>query len=116
MCFVFLDNEDDILNLALVQYHFSEGVHQLKTAPHGNARSHQPYIRTMPSVMCKLKEQAKKQTPKRVLQFVSSEAGGILEASSSGALPRCRQQIKDAKRNYASKQVFDPSILCHAHV
>ena len=84
------DHNNDVLNLALVQYHFSQGEHQLKVAPHGNARYGQSYVRTMPSVMCKLKKEAKKTTPKRVLQFVSQEAGGIMEATSAGALPRSR--------------------------
>ena len=80
----------------------------MKIAPHGNARSGQSYVRTMPSVMCKLKKEAKKKTPKRALQFVSKEAGGILEATSAGALPRSRQQIKDARRKVTSKQDYDP--------
>ena len=64
-------------------------------------------MRTMPSVMCKFKQEATKSTPKRVLRFVSGSAGGILEATSAGALPRGRQQIKDAKRKSTSKQDFD---------
>ena len=76
-------------------------------APHGNSRSGQSYVRTMPSVIHKLKQEAKKNTPKRVLQFVSCEAGGILEATSAGALPRNRQQVKDAKWKDTNKD-FDP--------
>ena len=37
-------------------------------------------MRTMPSVMCKLKQEARKNNPKRVLQFVSEASGGIMEA------------------------------------
>ena len=59
------DNDGDTLNLALVQYFFSEGEHKLLVAPHGNSLYGQPYVRTMPSVMCKIKEEAKKTTPKR---------------------------------------------------
>lgn len=80
----------------------------MKVAPHGNARSGESYIRTMPSVIRKLKQEAKTSTPKRVLQFVSCEAGGILQATSAGALPRNRQQVKDAKRKGTNKQEFDP--------
>lgn len=43
-----------------------------------------------------------------MLQFVSCEAGGILEATSAGALPRNRQQVKDAKRKDTNKKDFDP--------
>ena len=109
MHFIFLaDHNSDVLNLSLVQYHFSQGEHQLKIAPHGNARYGQSYVRTMPSVMCKLKKEAKKKTPRRALQFVSHEAGGIMEATSAGALPRSRQQVKDIRRNFTSKQDYDP--------
>ena len=102
------DNDGDTLNLALVQYLFSEGEHKLLTAPHGNSRYGQPYVRTMPSVMCKIKEEARKAMPKRALQFVSSQAGGILHAMSAGALPRNRQQVKDARRRCTDKQAYDP--------
>lgn len=105
-----LGGQGDTLNLALVQYYFSQGVHKLKFAPHGNAHSGKPYARTMPSMMCKLKEKAKDSTPKRALKFLSTEAGEILEASSAGALPRNRQQVKDARRKNTSRQDFDP--LC----
>ena len=47
-------------------------------------------MRTMPSVMCKLKEESKTSKPKRILQFVSNEAGGILNAPSASALPQGR--------------------------
>lgn len=80
--------EKEVLNLALVQYYYSQGEHKLKVVPHGNSRAGEPYVRTMPSLMCKSKE---KSTPKRVLQFVSNEAGG---ATSAGALPHNRQQVK----------------------
>lgn len=50
----------------------------------------------MPSLMCKLKEESKKSTAKRVL---SNEAGGIMSATSAGALPCNRQQVKDARRH-----------------
>ena len=44
----FADIDGDTLNLALVQYLFSQGEHKLKIAPHGNSRYGQPYVRTMP--------------------------------------------------------------------
>lgn len=58
-------------------------------------------------MMCKLKEKAKGSTPQRALKFLSTEAGGILGASSAGALPHNRQQVKDARRKSTSKQEFD---------
>jgi len=47
LCYI-TDNDGDTLNLALVQYFFSEGEHKLLT-------------------------EARKSTPKRALQFVSSQ-------------------------------------------
>ena len=51
MFIFFADHCSDVLNLALVQYYFSQGKHELKIAPHGNARSGESYVRTMPSVV-----------------------------------------------------------------
>ena len=73
-------------------------------APHKNSRSGESYVRTLSSVIHKLKQEAKKSTPKRVLQFVRCEAGGILKATSAGALPCNRQQVKGAKRKDTSKK------------
>ena len=76
---------DYVLNLALVQDHYSQEEHKYEIAPRGNSRAGEPYMRTMPCLMCKLKE-FKKSTQKRVLQFVSNEVGGIMSATSAGAL------------------------------
>ena len=109
LCYI-TDNDGDTLNLAIVQY-FSEGEHKLLTAPHGNSRYRQPYIHTMPSIMCKVKEEARKSAPERALQFVSSQAGGILHATNAGALPRNRQQVKDALRKCTDKQAYNLFML-----
>ena len=98
--------EQDTLNLALLQYCFISGEHEVKIAPHGNSKSGSAYIHTMPSVMTKLKQAATQKTPKRALQFVSDEQGGVLGATSAGALPRSRQQVNDMRRNL--KQDDDP--------
>ena len=69
-----VDCEGDMLNLAFLQYYFSEGEHTLKYAPHGNSESSEPYIRTMPSMLCKVKEKAKETTAKCALKYLSNEA------------------------------------------
>ena len=102
---LFVDMDQDTLNLALLQYCFISGEHEVKIAPHGNSKSGSAYVRTMPSVMTKLKQAATQKTPKRALQFVSDEQGGVLGAASAGALPRSRQ-VKDMRRNL--KQDDDP--------
>ena len=78
----------------------------MKVAPHGNSKSGGAYIRTIPSVMTKLKEAATRKTPKRALQFVVDEQSGVVGATSAGALPRSRQQVKDMRRSL--KQDGDP--------
>ena len=111
----FADNDHDTLNLALVQYCFSQGEHDIKVAPHGNSRSGDVYIRTKPSVMTKLKAAATQSTPKRVLKFVSDEQGGVMGASSAGSLPRCRQQIKDMRRKKQDEDpLFSVMFMCKA--
>ena len=57
--------------------------------------------------MEKLRTESKHKTPKRSLNFVSEEAGGIMGASSAGALPRSRQQVKDIRR-ISKQQEPDP--------
>ena len=105
-CFCFVDIDQDTLNLALLQYYFTSGEHEVKVAPHGNSKNRGAYIRTMPSVTTKLKQAATQKTPKRALQFVVDEQGSVVGATSAGALPRSRQQVKDMRRSL--KQDNDP--------
>ena len=77
----------------------------MKVASPGNSRSKNAYIRTMPSVMSKLKEATEQKTPKRALQFVSDIQCGMQSAASAGSLPRSRQQVKDMRRK---KEDEDP--------
>ena len=114
----FSDATEQFLNLALVQYLFTKGEYEVSVAPHGNSKRKDSYLRTMPSVMKKLKVESKHRTPKRALSFVSAQAGGIMEASSAGALPRNRQQVKDIRR--ANKQhepdpLFAIMLMCKSN-
>ena len=79
----FVDMDQDTLNLALLQYCFISGEHEVKIAPHGNSKSGSAYVRTMSSVMTKLKQAATQKTPKRALQFVSDEQDGVLSRTAS---------------------------------
>ena len=73
---------------------FTRGDHEIEVAPHGNAKRAELYVRTMSSVMQKLKSVATKKKLKQALAFVSKESGGVVGAPSSGALPRSRQQLQ----------------------
>jgi len=49
----------------------------------------------MPSVLKSLMNVATHSTAKQALSFVDDQLGGMLTASSAGALPRGQQQIND---------------------
>lgn len=88
----------------MIQYLFTEGEHEVTAAPHGNAKSGESYMRTMPSVLSKLKSASSTMTAKRALSFVATGAGGIMHATSAGSLPRNRQQVKDMRRKSEMKE------------
>jgi len=50
---------------------FTTGEHEVKPAPHRNAKHSESYVRTMPSTLSKLKETASGSTAKKALAFVS---------------------------------------------
>ena len=81
--------------------------HEVIVAPHGSSKHDDKYMRTMPSVMTKLKKVACKSTPKSAVEIVSKKASGVLSAPSAGALPRGWQQVKDIRHASISKHV-DP--------
>ena len=70
----------DTLSLSLIQYVFTNGEHEVKPAPHRNAKHSEGYVRTMPSTLSKLKATASASTAKRALAFVSEIEGGIEHA------------------------------------
>ena len=105
-----IDSSMDTLSLAIVQYIFTSGEHEVKIAPHGNSKGGESYVRTMPSVLTKLKSTAAEKTVKRALAFVAQEAGGIKSAHSASALPHERQQVDDIRRASLSNVDTDP--LC----
>lgn len=39
------DHEEHMLNLALIQYLFTEGEHEVKVAPHGNSKQREGFVR-----------------------------------------------------------------------
>ena len=61
----YIDSEDDTVNLALIQYTFTYEEHTMKVVPHDNYVKSESYIRTMPSVLNKLKVTSSSNTAKR---------------------------------------------------
>lgn len=92
------DYDENLLNRGIVQYFFMGEEHAVLTRPHGNSKKSYPYIRTMPSTLEKLTDIASELTPKPAVHVVSSQAGGIIGATSAGSLPRNTRQVKDVRR------------------
>ena len=73
--------------------------------PHGNCRKKKvAFCRTMPSTLLSLKKEASIHTPKAAVDVVYTEQGGIINAASSGQLPRNFQQVSNIRRQVACKQ------------
>ena len=102
------DGDLDTLSLCLLQYVFTTGEHEVKPAPHLNAKHSESYVRTMPSTLSKLKATASGSTAKKALAFVSETEGGIEHAKSAGSLPRSHQQVHDIRRKLAGPSDPDP--------
>ena len=72
MCII-TDSENDTLNLALVQNTFSFEEHEVKVAPHGNSVKSEGYVRTVSSVMSKLKDISSSNSAKHALSLLTSD-------------------------------------------
>ena len=68
-----------------MQYTFNGKPHHIIQKPHGNAN---PFIRTTPSTLQKLKECSKTQPPKQAVSTVTKQKGGIVKLNAVGDLPQ----------------------------
>ena len=66
---------------------------------HGNSKTAQPYFPTLPSTTLDIKKKCVSSGPKEVASNIENSAGGILEATYPGQLPRNEQQISNFKRH-----------------
>ena len=67
--------------------------HKSNLASHGNANEKKPYYATWPSTVEKIKKECLKQGPKSTVECLSSIAGGLIDASAPGQLPRDNKQL-----------------------
>ena len=74
--------------------------------PHGNSKSEKPFFPTLPSTVKSIKQSCGISGPKETIATLSSSAGGILEATYPGGLPRNELQISNFKLR-VSTQVSD---------
>ena len=97
--------EEHMLNLALIQYLFTEGEHDVKDAP--------TEIQSKERVLFRQCQVYWKgwwmlwPTAQLTLSYVDDQLGGMFTASSAGALPRGQQQINDICRPKEAAE-FDP--------
>ena len=113
--FLCLDVNMSTQNIAMVQYVFAHGEHEVKVAPHGNSLKAEGYVRTKPSVLTSLKELSSESTAKRALSFVLSDVGGVVHAHSASSLPRSRQQVNDLRRKHlksAEDALYSLMLMC----
>ena len=111
MIYIIVDAENDTLSLALLQYTFTYEGHMIKVALHGNAVKSESYIRTMASVMGKLKGVSSDNTAKRALNLVMDD---ITTVHSAGAMPRGRQQVNDIRKKHTTNTdpLFTLMMMC----
>ena len=77
--------------------------------PHGNSKTSEPFVQTLPSTLADLNEAASSTTPKPALHMVSLQCGGVVGALSAGSLPRNEWQVKDMrKRKKITSGTLDP--------
>ena len=118
----FTDCDGDTPNRALVQYTFDEEEHVITLGPHGNAKNRSTHLRTLPSMLQKLRKVSQNLTPKFAVCEVLSASGGIMSVSSAASLPRNRQQVSNMRRRteitsdpYTTKQkdpLFSVMVMC----
>ena len=94
-----VDNNGDQLNRCFVQYKFSQMPHTIIQKPHGNSKKSEPFIRTAPSTLQKLKDCSKLQPPKQVIHDITKQKGGIIKAHAVGDIPRNRNQVYNINKN-----------------
>ena len=100
LLYAFVDSVGDQLNLTFVQYSFCGKPHSVLQRPHGNSKSSQPFVRTTPSTLQKLKDCRKNhQTPKQAVSTITNEKGGIVNTKAVGDIPRNRRQVYNIKNS-----------------
>ena len=89
----------------MVAYKF-DGVpeHTVLVQLHGNSKEDKPYYRTMKSTVQQITNLAM-QTPKRAIDKVFNDKGGLVKSSSAGQLPRGRNQGYYLKRKIMQAEI-----------
>ena len=75
--------------------------------PHGNSKTATPFFTTAKKTREHIQELATKSTPKHVVQAVTSEQGGEINAKGAAFLPHIRQQVANFRRAVAKTEDKD---------
>ena len=96
-CFLFItDKSYSPHPFCLFVYYIPEGFIP-KVMPHGSSKSESPFFGTLPSTSKAIKEKCSSLGPKAVVASVEESAGGILNATYPGELPRSDLQVSNYK-------------------
>ena len=76
---------------------------------HGNAKENKPYYPTWPSTLSRVVDKCASCGPKKTVEHVSLEVGGILGASAPGQLPRNEKQVSNLRRR---SKTYPVSLSC----
>lgn len=90
-----VEENNALLHFAVVQYIVkTKDTSNLFEKPHGcSKKSKEPYIRTKPSVMEKIRELGQKGSAKQIISAMEKQAGDVSCVSSPSYLPRDRNQV-----------------------
>ena len=104
----FEDGNDKTCQYAIISYKFNvngldvgeAAVYELFQKAHGNSKQRrEPYNRTYPSVINRIKKESEHFSPKNVVSNIHKQAGAVFEMSSPFEVARDRMQIYNAARN-----------------
>ena len=98
------DSDNHSHKYGLLQYIFDGPEVDIKVKPHGNSKKASPFFRIAKKTKKRIQELALSSTPMKVVQMVTDEQGGELEARGAAFLPRDRQQVKNIQRSMPGKQ------------
>ena len=98
------DKSDQLQPLVMLQYQFTGAPHAVMKYPHGNSKQTTPYKRTKKSTLDRLKELCQSNLPSQACATIEKEAGGTVNAESSGSIPRRKQQASDVRRQLFHKE------------
>ena len=101
-----IEHQKDFLRYAIVQYKVTGDVSGISLCPHGNSKERkQPFLRTKPSVLEKMKKLGYSNTPKQVIRQVQCAAGGSDEFASLSDTPRDRQQMYNVLKKVSGQKL-----------